>query len=906
MSSIGADVDERRRANLIQLCNDYRKCFAMNMSELGVTDKAEIELILEDNTPVCYQPYRLSYAQREIVMEHVKEMLQQNIISSSISPYASPIVIVKKKTGEDRICVDYRKLNRKTVKNHFPLPNIDDQLQRLAGMSYFTMLDLASGYYQIPVSEKSRHLTAFVTPDGKYQFNRMPFGLVNAPSTFQQMINQIANEMDNKIVAYLDDIVIGSKTIDEGIKLLKIFLNKLREYGLTLKPSKCKYLQRRIEFLGHEVSDQGIQPGNAKILCVEKFETPKSVHDIRRFIGLANFFRKYVQKFAEIAKLLTDLTRKDREFKWNKEQDDAFNQLKAKLCARETLALYDPKAVEHELHTDASAIGLAGILIQITEKTKRPVSYFSRKTNDIEKNYHSYELETLAVVESVERFRVYLLGKHFTVITDCESLRTSATKKNLIPRVARWWLRMQEFDFDVKHRTGMQMSHVDALSRAPVLEIDGVDGATLDVFSVRDESKWMIALQKTDSEILKLKKDIEEKRSNTKEYVIRDDCVYFKTEHGDELFLLPKNLRSRMVADAHSAAHFGLEKTLNVLKRHYWFNQMRGYVKRHISTCVECLFNKEKRSGQGIELHPIEKVPIPQHTWHIDHIGPFTKSSRKNAYVVVMVDAFTKYVNLKAVKDTSAKFVVRAIDEVIIHFGSPVRIITDRGTAFTSNYFQKYCSNLNIKHILNATATPRANGQVERVNEMFLNSLRTKVNGENEQNWESNIREIQWTINSTASSVTNKTPQEMLFGYTPRSIYNNKLTLQLEDNNVVATRQNYVEKTQENRDEASKNIKKHQEYSKQYFDARHKKPTEFSVNDLVMAKREVVSTGTSTKLQPKFKGPYLIIEKLHGDRYRVTDIAPVENKRKYTGVFPAEKLKYVGRPEASSDSENVD
>lgn len=512
LDSIG-DVEQTIKDSLMNMFCDFRDCFAINIKEIGLTTKAEIEIKLKDDKPVCYQPYRLSYSQRETVMAHVKEMLENNIISPSSSPYASPIVIVKKKNGEDRICVDYRKLNSKTVKDHFPLPNMEDQLQRLAGMKYYSVVDMASGYYQIGVAKGSRSLTAFVTPDGKYEFNRMPFGLTNAPSAFQRMVNTIACELNNQIVAYLDDIVIASKTITEGVTLLKLFMEKIREYGLTLKPSKCKFLQNQIEFLGHVVSPAGILPGKDKILCVEKFKTPIGVTDVRRFIGLANHFRKFVPKFATVAKPLTDLTKKNVPFVWSDNQNEAFKQLKQYLCAREMLALYDPSK-SHEIHTDASAIGLAGILIQVQEDGKRPVAYFSRKTNSMEQNYHSYELETLAVVESVERFRVYVLGKPFIVITDCESLRTSSTKKNLIPRVARWWLRLQEFDFEVKHRNGSQMVHVDALSRAPVLESVEMEGATLDVFSIGDENKWMISLQKTDDNILNIKKKSYGKRSS--------------------------------------------------------------------------------------------------------------------------------------------------------------------------------------------------------------------------------------------------------------------------------------------------------------------------------------------------------------------------------------------------------
>lgn len=367
---VGKNVNDCVVDRLYNLLQSYRECFALALDEIGCTKNVEMKIELTDDRPVVYRPYRLSYSEREQVRNIINELLENDIIQESDSDFASPILMVKKKTGEQRLCVDFRALNNKTRKDCFPLPLIDDQLTNLSGNSYFTTLDLASGYYQVPMAEESRRFTGFVTPDGHFEFKRMPFGLANAPAVFQRAINKIlGNKRFESALAYLDDILVPSIDLEEGFKRLEDVLKLLRENNLTLKLSKCRFFDNTITYLGYEISANGIRPNEHKILAVKDFPVPQNVHEVRQFLGLAGYFRRFVNGYGEIARPLTNLQKKDVPFQWTDVESNAFNNLKDRLVERPILALYNPK-LETELHTDASALGIGGILLQWQENPR--------------------------------------------------------------------------------------------------------------------------------------------------------------------------------------------------------------------------------------------------------------------------------------------------------------------------------------------------------------------------------------------------------------------------------------------------------------------------------------------------------------------------------------------------------
>lgn len=888
------NINENEKKELFEVLMEYRDCIAQTAEEMGCAKSVEMKIRLSDDEPFYCRPYRLSGVDQEVTDKIVKEHLEHGIVRESDSNYASPIVLVKKKNGEIRMCVDYRRLNSITVRDNYPLPRIDDQIDRLQGGKYFTSLDLWSGYHQIPLDEGSKYLSSFVTPSGQYEYNRMPFGLCNAPRTFQRYMNKILKPVRDIAAVYLDDVLLHAKNALEALNGLKRILKIFRDEGLTLNLKKCSFLMTNVTFLGFEIEEGTIKPGNAKITAVEKFTPPRTVRQVRQFLGLTGYFRHFVKNYGVIARPLTNLIRKAVKWQWTEKEEQAFTELKAILVEKPVLALFNPEA-KTEVHTDASSLGLAGILLQIQEDTRlHPVAYFSRQTTDPESRLHSYELETLAVVESLRKFRPYLIGVQFTVVTDCNALKATKDKKELTPKIARWWLILQEFTFDVKYRPGNRMRHVDALSRNP---------ATNDTTVMRiTEADWVLAGQLTDAKIGEIRRVLSQlpttdyERDIYKNYALRDGRVYRITARGVQ-WVVPRGMRQQVVRAAHDdMGHFALEKTLYRLCEHYWFPRMREYVQKYISCCIKCLFNKRVSGRKEGFLHPIPKDPEPMRVVHIDHLGPFPQSKKKNCYLIVIVDAFTKFTFLRAVRSTKTFFVIQCLKDIFAMFGAPKMIISDQGSAFTSKLFQSFCNQNIIKHVKNAVATPRANGQVERLNRSIVAALMTSIL--EEELWDQHVRDVQFAINNVPNKSTNKTPSELLYGYKPRGGGDTLLS-----DEIKTTSDLIIDLTAE-RERASQQIKKSQDMQKKQFDKKRKKARRYKEGDIVVIVKNEPASNVSRKLQAPYNGPMVIKRVLPNDRYVVHDVEGTHRMMKkgsYERVVAVDRIKPWSIPGGCSD-----
>jgi len=473
--------------------------------------KMKLKLELTNTEPFHFGLRRLSFDEKRKLTEILDDLSNRGIIRPSESKYASPVVLVKKRDGRLRLGIDYRVLNERTARDNYRLPLIEDQLDTLRGKKYYSLLDLRDGFYQVEMDEESIQYTSFVTTLGQFEYTRMPFGLKSAPPRFQRFVNTALSNLlkTGDVTVYIDDILVSTVSLDEHFDVLKRVFRKLVKNKLELKVEKCNFLCTEIRYLGYIVSEKGVRPTNEGIEAVKNFPAPRNKFEVQRFIGLCAYFRKFMEGFSIIAKPLYQLMRKDNEFKFGKAELKAYERLKKLLVDAPILSIYDPRK-ETELHCDASSVGYGAVLLQRSnDKKLHPIFYFSKRTTDTESRYHSFELETLAVIYALRRFRTYLQGIKFKIVTDCNALNLALKKKEINLRIARWALELQNYDYTVEHRSGNKMQHVDALSRIrSILLIKGTAGDfDLAVKQSRDEriKNVMNRLEKSEDKMFELR-----------------------------------------------------------------------------------------------------------------------------------------------------------------------------------------------------------------------------------------------------------------------------------------------------------------------------------------------------------------------------------------------------------------
>ncbi|UYV84191.1 hypothetical protein LAZ67_X001482, partial [Cordylochernes scorpioides] len=568
--NVNHSLTSKERQEILDVVNEYRDCFALGMEELGCTDVTKMDIKEVDGSkPVCLRPYKTTASEREAIREIVREWKDNGIVTETRSPYASPVLLVRKKTGDHRLVVDYRRLNTQTVKDKFPLPRIDDLLEGLRNAKFFTTLDLAHGYLQIPLTDKAKLKTAFITPDDTGQFERMIFGLANAPAEFQRLMHTVLGPLLNKkAFCYLDDVIIPAKDWREMIERLREVLERIRSAKLTLKPSKCEFGRREVEFLG-------TTKGSGRI---------------------------------------------------------------------SVLAHYNPE-LKTEVHCDASAEGLAGMVLQMDEDGKWCLVYcVSKKTTEAEKMYHSSKLELMAIVWTLDRLRQFLVGIKFTVVTDCQALVYMNAKKTTNPQIARWYNLIQEYDFEIRHKPGEKIAHVDGMSRAPVDDprdtMEEIVEKNLEVCFAITLEEQILMIQHSDPELRDLIQIFRKEpcdrtvgeQNRINDYSYKGGRLFRMVENGEEeraLYVIPKSMRKSLVVKFHDLmGHFATDRTVNKIKEFYWFPSMKRYVRHHVGMCLECLFNKVPGGKQQGFLHPIKSGKRPFSIVHMDHVGPFVRSTK--------------------------------------------------------------------------------------------------------------------------------------------------------------------------------------------------------------------------------------------------------------------------------------
>lgn len=908
-TTVGPQATEIQIKELVRVINQYRDVFAMSIRELGCTGKMKMDIIeSNDSQPVCVRPYKTSPKDRLTISNILREWKLAGIISDSESPYASPVLLVNKVSGEKRLCVDYRRLNQQTVAQAFPMPDIDSQLSSLAHGCIFTTLDLSNGFLQIPLTEEAKNKTAFVTEDTTARFERMPFGLKGAPATFQKLMSVVFKELreSGKVSTYLDDIILPSRDWNHMLSDLRLVFDALRAAKLTLKPAKCTFGATQLEYLGFRISQGVIRPGK-KIEAIINYPSPIDAHGVRRFLGLAGYFRRFIPNYAAMTAQLTELTGNDVPFAWTTERQTIFEKLKVLLVSEPVVHMYDPKARVTQVHTDASAIALSGMLLQGPTTTDLHMVYaVSKKTTQAESMYHSSRLELYAIIWTLTRLRPYLLGIQFTVVTDCQALTYLNVHKSVKPQVARWFETLQEFEFDIKYRPGTKMAHVDALSRVvysesgPEESVETEVSKRMEVFvalSVGDRVRFMQQADIQTKNLIQLLQTPElctrQEMGTMVDYELEGGLLYRRYQ-GKLLLVVPKCMRKGIVIGAHDyGGHFSVDRTITQITRDYWFTGMKRYVRQHINMCLDCLVHKKPGGRKPGLLHPIPPGRRPFQVVHVDHLGPFETSVTKNRYLLVVADNLTKYIHLYPCKTTDAAGVVRRMDKLCNERGIPERVITDRGYCFTSRVFKEFCQSRGIQHILNSTRHPQANGQVERANRTILPLL--SISTENQQRWDAKIKDIERMLNTAVNKTTSRTPYEVLHGYQPR--FHGGLLQTLS-----RTKDEWTEPGVEQQ-QTHDRIVQEQENMKRQYDKKHYIGVKFDCGKVVVMLKQPTPSEPS-KLQSKYRErPLQVLQVLPGDTYRVAEVNAEGNQTFATTahVSQLKSWKILREPDEDED-----
>ena len=789
------------------LLNDYRDIFAARDEDCRQTGLVQHTIETGSALPIRLRPHRLALSKRQAADEKIREMHAAGVIEPSDSPWAAPVVLVRKKDDTWRFCVDYRRLNAITKKDSYPLPRIDDALDHIAGSSWFSSLDLRSGYWQVELAPEARPKTAFTLGQGLWQFRVMPFGLCNAPATFERLMERVLADVPrSRCVVYLDDLLVHATDFDRALSNLGEVFTAIRRAGLRLNPAKCRLLSRETEFLGHVVSARGVATNPAKVAAVRDWPTPANVGELRSFLGLASYYRRFVRGFATIASPLHRLTDKGQPFTWDSNCAAAYTQLKTALTEAPVLAYPDAQQ-PFIVDTDASNVGVGAVLSQQGEDGERAVAYFSRALNKAEKNYCVTRRELLAVVLALRQFRPYLHGSHFLLRTDHASLTWLLNFKNPEGQVARWLEALQGYDFEIQHRAGRLHGNADALSRRPCVAVecrycwrqeersqavqrvttanpteDGAGWLALTMEQLKQQQEadvtlalvgdWLKAGQRPRwEEVSALGPEVKTYHSQWGNFEVHDGVMYRRWQapgRGNDLLqlLVPRALRPQVLQVVHGsvgAGHYGNTKTLNRLRGRFYWPGCRKDVELHVHCCDACTAQKgpTQRSHAPLQQY---LVGAPMERIGVDILGPFPVTDSGNRYVLVAMDYFTKWPEAYAVPDQSATTTAgRLVEEMFARFGVPDELHSDQGRNFESQVFGEVCRRLGVSKTRTTPLHPQSDGLVERFNRTLATQLAI-LTSQHQRDWDHHLPLVLWSYRSAVQESSQCTPAALMFG----------------------------------------------------------------------------------------------------------------------------------------------
>ncbi|KAJ9545394.1 hypothetical protein OSB04_025101 [Centaurea solstitialis] len=863
----------------VEVVRDYPEVFPEDLVSLPPDREIEFRIdLVPGATPIAKAPYRLAPSELKEMLAQLQELLDKGFIRPSTSPWGAPVLFVKKKDGTMRMCIDYRELNKVTVKNKYPLPRIDDLFDQLQGAKFFSKIDLRSGYHQLKVREEDIPKTAFRTRYGHYEFLVMSFGLTNAPAAFMDLMNRVCKPyLDKFVIVFIDDILIYSKTAEE--------------HGEHLR--KC---------LGHVVTQEGIKVDPAKIEAIKDWESPKSPSEVRSFLGLAGYYRRFIERFSAIATPLTALTKKDVKFEWTSTCEYAFNNLKGKLTSAPILTL--PNGTDgFVVYCDASKLGLGCVLMQ----DGKVIAYASRKLKVHELNYPTHDMELATVVFALKIWRHYLYGVKCQIYTDHKSLQYLLNQKELNMRQRRWIELLSDYDCEILYHPGKGNVVADALSRKGGKAKPGIVDSQMGIVAYRINI------------VPDLKSEIKEwqEKASKEENLKRGRMVGFldtlvTNTEGLKCFgnriLIPKlgDLRKNILIEAHKSkysVHPGTNKMYHGLRQSYWWPGMKKDIAYFVERCVTCLQVKiEHQRPYG----KLQQLPIPEWTWEhvtMDFVTKLPRTPKGYDTIWVIVDRLSKSAHFLPMKETySMERLARLyIAEIVRLHGTPVSIVSDRDARFTSTFWQSFQREMGTRVNLSTAYHPQTDGQSERTIQTLEDMLRAcvlDIGG----SWEDHLPLIEFAYNNSYHASIEAAPYEILYGRKCRTplCWNEVGEKQLAGPEIVQITSDKINQVRER-------LKTARDRQKSYADKR-RKDIEFQVGDQVMLKvspwKGVIRFGKKGKLSPRYIGPFRITERIGAVAYKLD--LPVELGGVHNTFHVSNLRKCLADPETAIPLQDIE